>query len=50
MPCVFSLIYIFIVAGEYTSSSLSLGQALIYSIYGLIMFWHTSKPYWSKNR
>ena len=42
MLCVISFIFILIVAAQLEADSITIGQALFYGIYGLIMFYHTS--------
>lgn len=50
MLCVISLIFIFIIVGQLEADSISIGQALLYGAYGLLIFYHTSKPYWTKEQ
>lgn len=47
MLCVISFIFLFVVVGQIESGSITSGQAIFYSIYGLIMFYNTSKKYWN---
>lgn len=50
MFCVLSLIFIFIVISQLETGAIDIGQAIAYGAYGLLMFYYTSKPYWSENR
>lgn len=50
MLCVISLIFVLIIIGQLEADSISIGQALIYASYGILMFYHTSKPYWTKEQ
>ena len=50
MLCVISLIFVLIIVGQLEADSISIGQALIYTSYGILMFYHTSKPYWTKEQ
>lgn len=47
MLAIISLIFLFIVLGQFEANMISTSQVIIYSIYGLMMFYHTSKPYWN---
>lgn len=49
MLCAISLIFIFTVVGAYEVNTITTAQAIWFFMYGLIMFYHTSKPYWSQN-
>lgn len=50
MLCVISFIFIFLIIGALEADSITVGQALIYGAYGILMFYHTSKPYWTENQ
>lgn len=50
MLCAISLIFIASIISSLEADAITVGQAIFYSAYGLIMFYHTSKPYWSENR
>ncbi len=50
MLCLISLIFIFIIFGQLEADTISVGQALIYASYGLLMFYQTSKPYWTNEQ
>lgn len=50
MLCVISLIFVFIIIGQLEADTISAGQALIYTLYGVLMFYYTSKPYWTKKQ
>lgn len=50
MFCLISFIFIFIIVGQLEVGVINLGQAITYGAYGLLMFYYTSKPYWSENR
>ncbi len=45
-----SFIFIFIVMGQFEAGIITTGQAIIYATYGLLMTYHTSKPYWTENQ
>ena len=47
MLCVISFIFVFLVVAQLESGSITVGQAIFYGAYGLLMFYHTSKPYWN---
>ena len=47
MFCVISFIFILLVVGQLESGSITTTQAIFYGAYGLLMFYHTSKPYWN---
>lgn len=47
MLCVISFIFIFSIVGALEADSITVGQAIWYGAYGLLMFYHTSKPYWN---
>ena len=44
--CFISLMFIFIIAGAIEGDKITIGQAIVPLIYGIIMFYHTSKKYW----
>lgn len=50
MLCLISLIFIFIIIGQLEAESITIGQALLYEAYALLMFYYTSKPYWTKEQ
>jgi len=50
MLCAISLIFIASIVSAMEADTITATQAILYSVYGLIMFWHTSKPYWSENQ
>lgn len=49
MLCIISFIFIFIIIAQLENGDITKGQAIFYGIYGLLMFYHTSKPYWTEN-
>ncbi len=50
MLCVISLIFIFTIVGALEADAITIGQAVWFGIYGVLMFYHTSKPHWSENQ
>lgn len=50
MLCLISFIFVFIIVGQLEADAISVGQALICLSYGLLMFYQTSKPYWTKEQ
>lgn len=46
MLCVISFIFILSVVGSLEADTITMGQAIWYGFYGLLMFYHTSKKYW----
>lgn len=46
MLAIISLIFLLIIIGQLEADTISSSQAIIYGIYGLIMFYNTSKKYW----
>lgn len=46
MLAIISIIFLFIIIGQLEADTISSSQAIIYGIYGLIMFYNTSKKYW----
>ena len=50
MYCLLSFIFIFVVVAQAETNAITVGQAMLYGIYGLAMCYHTSKPYWSENQ
>lgn len=53
MYCVLSFIFILIIAIQLNNDSIGIFQFILYTSFGLVMFYHTSKPYWeieNKNR
>lgn len=50
MLCFISFIFIFLIVGQYESGSITDVQALIYGLYGSLMLYYTSKPYWTENQ
>lgn len=49
MLCAISLIFIASIISSLEADTITEVQAIFYSIYGLLVFYHTSKPYWGKN-
>lgn len=49
MLCAISLIFIASIISSLEADTITEVQAIFYSIYGLVIFYHTSKPYWSEN-
>ena len=47
MLCLISFIFIFVIVAQLETGSITAGQAIFYGAYGLLMFYHTSKPYWN---
>ena len=50
MLCVISFIFIFVIVAQLEGGSITATQAIFYGAYGLLMFYHTSKPYWTENQ
>lgn len=50
MLCVISFIFVFGIVAQLEANVITVGQAIFYGAYGLLMFYHTSKPYWSENQ
>ena len=50
MLCVISFIFLFFVVAQLEGGSITIGQAIFYGAYGLLMFYHTSKTYWTENQ
>ena len=50
MLCVISFIFIFVIVAQLEGGSITTTQAIFYGAYGLLMFYHTSKPYWTENQ
>lgn len=50
MLCIISFIYIFTVVSQLETDKITVGQFIFYALYGLLMFFHTSQPYWTENR
>ena len=50
MLALISFIFIFVVVAQLESDSITMGQAIFYGAYGLLMFYHTIKPYWTENK
>lgn len=46
MLAIISLIFLLIIIGQLEADVITSSQAVIYGIYGLIMFYNTSKKYW----
>lgn len=46
MLCLISFIFIFIILMQYANGQITILQYVLYGVYGLLMFYHTSKPYW----
>lgn len=49
MLCFVSFIFILVINSALEAESITLGQAIFCEIYGLLMFYHTSKPYWTNS-
>lgn len=47
MLCFVSFIFVLCVHSALEAESITIGQAIFCELYGLLMFYHTSKPYWS---
>ena len=47
MLCVISFLMIFITIIQLESGDITNWQAALYGLYSLLMFYHTSKPYWN---
>lgn len=43
-----SLVFVFAIVNQLETDVITAQQAILYSTYGLIMFYHTSKPYWNE--
>lgn len=50
MFCLISFLMVFITIIQLESGDLTNWQALIYALYGLLMFYHTSKDYWDYSK
>ncbi len=50
MLCAISLIFIASIISSLEANTITEVQAIFYSIYGLVMFYYTSEPYWSENK
>ena len=50
MLCFISFIFVFVIVAQFESNTITIGQAIFYGAYGLLMFYHTSKPYWTENQ
>lgn len=50
MLCFISFIFVFVIVAQLESNTITIGQAIFYGTYGLLMFYHTSKPYWIENQ
>lgn len=48
MLCLISFIFILWTVSALESDVITCGQAILFSAYALIVFYHTSKPYWTK--
>lgn len=46
MLAIISFLIVFITIIQLDSGDLTNWQAVIYAFYGLLMFYHTSKPFW----
>ena len=49
MFCLLSFIFILAVVSQLENGLITHTQFTFYSVYGLIMFYYTSKPYWTEN-
>ena len=49
MFCLFSFIFILVIVNEFDTGMINNTQFAFYSIYGLLMFYYTSKLYWTEN-
>lgn len=49
MLCFISFIFVLCVHSASEAEAITLGQAIFCEIYGLLMFYHTSKPYWTNS-
>ena len=45
MLCVISFIFVFVIVAQLESGDITIGQAIFYGFYGLLMFYNTSKKY-----
>lgn len=50
MSAIISFIFIFVIVAELENGDITTGQAIFCTIYGLIMFYHTSKKYWDYDK
>lgn len=50
MLCLISLIFIILIVSQLEADIISNTQAIIYGAYGILMLYHTSKPYWTENQ
>lgn len=50
MLCFISFLFVFIIITQFEAGAITIGQVIFYEIYGLLMFYHTSKPYWTENK
>lgn len=49
MLCFLSFMYGIILIAMLEAEMISFGQAIFFGIYIMIMFYHTSKPYWNED-
>lgn len=50
MLATISFIFIFTIVTSLEAETITLGQAILWGMYGCLMFYHTSKSYWSENQ
>lgn len=50
MLCLVSFMFLLLIVSQLEVDIITAQQAIIYSVYGLLMFYHTSKPYWTENQ
>ena len=50
MLCLISLILLLLIVSQLEADIITAQQAIMYSAYALLMFYHTSKPYWTENQ
>ena len=49
MFCLLSFIFVLVIVNEFDTGMINNAQFVFYSIYGLLMFYYTSKQYWTEN-
>ena len=50
MLCFISFIFLLSIVAAIEAETITTLQAMWYGTYGLLMFYHTSKPYWIENQ
>ncbi len=50
MLCSISFMFLLLIVSQLESDIITIQQAIIYAGYGLLMFYYTSKPYWTESQ